>query len=93
MTTLTLERYEQAERELKMQDARVGMWWHAVVTLAVWAVIIPINIFVANEFPWSLFVIGGMAIGLFFHWFAYRRVQEDIRRQQAVVEARARALV
>jgi hypothetical protein len=92
MTELTLEAYERAERDLKMHDARVGMIWHAVVTVLVWAVIIPINIFLASGFPWSLFVIGGMAIGLFFHWFGYRHTEQDIHKQQASVEAHARML-
>jgi hypothetical protein len=92
MTELTLEAYERAERELKMRDARVGLTWHAVVTVLVWAVIIPINIFLAGSFPWSLFVIGGMAIGLFFHWFGYRHTEGDIRKQQGLTEATARAL-
>jgi hypothetical protein len=90
MTELTLEAYERAERDVKMQEARTGIFWHGTVTVLVWAVIVPINIFLASGFPWSLFVIGGMAIGLFFHWFAYRRTEEDIRKQQILVESRAR---
>jgi hypothetical protein len=90
MTTLTLEAYERAERELKMHEARAGMVWHAVATVLVWAVVIPINIFLATGFPWSLFVVGGMGIGLFFHWVGYRRTEQDIATQQAAAEARAR---
>jgi hypothetical protein len=53
-------------------------------------VVIPINIFLATGFPWSLFVVGGMSIGLFFHWFGYRRTEQDIATQQAAAEVRAR---
>jgi len=60
------------------------------VTLLVWAVLIPINITLANDFPWSIFVVAGMAIGLYFHWFGYRRAETDIRRSQDRIEARAR---
>ena len=87
--TVTLERYEQVEREMTMREARVGLVVHAVVTLVVWAALIPVNVFVAPDFPWSAFVVGGMVIGLFFHWFGYRHADTDIRRRQLDIERRA----
>ena len=90
--TITLAQYESAERELSMREARIGLVVHAVVTALVWAVLIPINIVVAPEFPWSAFVVVGMGIGLFFHWFGYRRAEIDIRKRQEQIEARAHEL-
>lgn len=87
--TVTLEGYEQAEREITLRGAAIGLRVHALVTLAVWAVLIPINFTVADGFPWSIFVVGGMAIGLFRHWFGYRRAGIDIRRRQRRIEAHA----
>lgn len=90
--TVTLEQYEQAEREVTMHEARIGLVVHTIVTAVVWAVLIPINVIVAPEFPWSAFVVGGMSIGLFFHWFGYRRTEADLRRRQERIENRARGL-
>ena len=86
--TVTLAQYEHAERELSTRDARLGLVVHAVVTAVVWAVLIPINVVVAPEFPWSAFVVFGMSVGLFFHWFGYRHADADIRRRQQEIENR-----
>lgn len=87
--TVTLERYEQAELEISMREARVGLVVHLIVTALVWAALIPVNIFVAPEFPWSAFVVAGMGLGLFFHWFGYSKAETDIRNRQQRIEARA----
>jgi len=91
--TVTLEQYERAEREISMREARTGLIVHAIVTAAVWAVLIPINIIVAPEFPWVAFVVAGMGIGLFFHWFGYRRAETDLRNRQLRIETAARDTV
>jgi uncharacterized membrane protein len=91
MSTITLEQYETAERELSLREALTGLRVHAVVILLVWAVVIPINIILVPEFPWSVFVVAGTAIGLFFHWFGYRHARQDIRRRQQRIEQRAAA--
>jgi uncharacterized membrane protein len=91
--TVTLEQYERAELEISMREARIGLTVHAIVTALVWAALIPVNFVVAPDFPWSAFVVAGMAIGLFFHWFGYRRAETDLRTRQARVEARARETV
>jgi 2TM domain len=89
MSTITLEQYEAAEREVSLRETLIGLRIHALVIVLVWAALIPINIFVAPEFPWSAFVIAGTAIGLFFHWFGYRHAGQDIRRRQQRIEQRA----
>jgi hypothetical protein len=91
--TVTLEQYERAELEVSMRESRIALFVHAVVTAVVWAVLIPVNVFAAPEFPWSAFVVGGMAIGLFFHWFGFRRTERDVRNRQTRIEAHARELL
>jgi hypothetical protein len=58
MSTVTLEQYETAERELGMRETLTGLRVHAAVILLVWAAVIPINIIVAPGFhgrsSWSL---------------------------------------
>lgn len=91
MATITLEDYEKAEHQFRMRQERTGLLIHAVVTVLVWAVLIPINVFVAPQFPWAIFVVAGMGIALFFHWYGYRHADDDIQRQQKDIEERARA--
>jgi 2TM domain-containing protein len=89
MSTVTLQQYESAEREMSVHETLIGLRIHAVIILLVWAALIPINIIVAPQFPWSIFVVVGTGIGLFFHWFGYRHADRDIRRRQQRIEARA----
>ncbi len=91
MTTVTLQQYESAEREMSTHETLIGLRVHAVIILLVWAAVIPINIIVAPEFPWSIFVVLGTGIGVFFHWFGYRHADQDIRRRQQRIEERAAA--
>jgi fatty acid desaturase len=88
--SVTLQQYEQAERQEAAHQAAVGLWIHVAVTALVWAALIPINVLVAPEFPWSIFVVLGTGLGVSFHWFGYRRADVDIRRKQERIEARAR---
>jgi 2TM domain len=90
MTTIALEDYEAAEREFSMHEARNALRVHALVTVLIWAAVIPINVIVAPQFPWSIFVVAGTGIGLFFHWFGQRHPDQDIRRRRARIEERAR---
>lgn len=89
---VTLEQYELAEREVSLHEARIGLIVHTVVTVVVLGALIPVNVIVAPEFPWSAFVVLGMGVGLFFHWFGYRRADLDIRDRQQRIEERARRL-
>jgi 2TM domain len=89
MSAVTLERYEAAEREVSLRETLIGLRVHALVIVLVWAALIPVNIFVAPGFPWSVFVVAGTGIGLFFHWFGYRHAEQDIRRRQQRIEQRA----
>jgi hypothetical protein len=66
MSAVTLQQYETAERELSLRESLTGLRVHAVVILLVWAAVIPINIIVAPGFSWSVFVVAGTAIGVFF---------------------------
>lgn len=93
MTPVTLEDYEQAERDLAHEEARTGITVHTAVTVLVSAVLIVINVTVAPEFPWSAFAIGGMFVGLVAHWwFGFQKLDEQLLRQQDRIESRAAAV-
>lgn len=85
---VTLRQYEKAERQLARGEARRGLAIHAVITLIVWAVLIPVNMFVAPEFPWSAFAVAGMLIGLVVHYvFGVRLLEQSIEAHQRKVES------
>ena len=51
---------------------------------------IVINVVAAPEFPWSVFPVVGMALGLFLQgWFGYRHLEEMIQRHQMDIQRRA----
>lgn len=86
-TPLTLIQYEEAEREVARAEARRGLIIHAVITALVWAILIPVNVYIAPEFPWSAFAVAGMAIGLGVHYmFGVRLLERSIDAHQRKVE-------
>jgi low affinity Fe/Cu permease len=87
---VTLKAYEEAERRLAQVEGRRGFMIHLCITVAVWAVLVPVNIFLAPAFPWSAFVVAGMTIGLIVHYvFGVRLVQETTVDHQRRVEQQA----
>ena len=90
--TFTLTEYEEAERLLAHDEGRRGFFIHAVITSIVWAIVIPINVFLADAFPWSAFVVAGMSTGLAVHYvFGVHRLDRSLSAHQRVVEDMARA--
>src|SRR4051794_22558520 len=65
---ITLHDYEQAEQLIAHEESRIGLIVHSIITVLVSALLILINVFVADEFPWSAFAVVGMTIGLAAHW-------------------------
>ena len=92
--TITLQDYEQAERLMAHEGARVGVVVHGIITILVSAVLLVLNLTVAQGFPWSGFAIAGMAIGFGTHWwFGYRNLDTHLTAQQQKTEARAAQLI
>jgi hypothetical protein len=88
--SITLQDYEQAERVIAHEDARVGLIAHGIVTAVVSALLIVINLTLADHFPWSAFAVVGMTIGLTAHWwFGYRNLDSEVAARQHKVEERA----
>lgn len=90
---ITLERYEQAERDLAHDEARIGLTVHGIITALVSVGLVIINVTVAAEFPWSAFAVAGMVIGFAAHWwFGLHKLDVQLTGQQRKVEARAARL-
>ncbi|HEX3221180.1 MAG TPA: 2TM domain-containing protein [Nocardioides sp.] len=92
-STITLQDYEQAERVMAHEGARMGITLHGIISVLVSALLLVLNLTVAQGFPWSAFAIAGMAIGLGMHWwFGYRNLDMHLTAQQQKTEARAAQL-
>lgn len=89
-SSITLHDYEEAERLIAHEDARIGLIVHGIITVLVSAMLIVINLTVADEFAWSAFAVGGMTIGLAAHWwFGYLHLDTELATRQHKVEERA----
>ena len=90
MSQVTLEQYKTKERALAAREGRRGLGIHATVTVVVVLALAIVNVFVASEFPWSVFPAFGMGLGVWFHWyFGVHRGEEFMARHQDEVEREA----
>ena len=90
---ITLDDYEMAERRMAHETATSGITAHSIATLLVSIVLVVINATLAPGFPWSVFAVGGLLVGLFAHWwFGDVKLEEQLTRQQRKTEDRAARL-
>jgi len=88
----TLEAYQLAERKAAREEGRRGFLVHASITVVVAIVLVVLNVTIATGFPWSVFAVAGMGIGVFMHWyFGLVRGEELMQRHQQDVERRTAA--
>jgi len=87
--SVTLDEYLEAERTHERHGARIGLLIHGVITALVGAALIAINVIVAPQFPWSPFPVAGMTIGLAFHYFGVRRIDQVLRARQERIKTEA----
>ena len=93
MASISLDAYEQAERTLAEVEARRGITVHAIITLIVSIALIAVNVFFADEFPWSAFAVAGMLIGLGFHYYyGFLHARGNVEAHQRQIEAEAQGL-
>lgn len=69
----------------KVRDSWVS---HLVSNTAVGAFLLMLNMITSPGFPWFIFPVGGMAIGLFSHLPVYKAKERDLRKK--LLEAGAR---
>lgn len=92
MADLTLAAYQEAERRAALEEGWRGWTVHAAISAAVSVALVLVNLFAADEFPWSIFPVVGMGIGVFAHWyFGIARSDDIVRHHQAEIEHRAAA--
>jgi len=90
---VSLETYRLAERRLAARESLFGLRAHAAITVVVCIGLVLLNVFVASEFPWAVFPVLGMAIGVGVHWyFGVRHGDENVLKHQRDVEVEAERL-
>ena len=90
MTILTLKEYEDTELAVAKTEGSRGLTIHALITVAVSALLIAINVVWASQFPWSPFAVLGMSIGVLMHYlFGVRWVEQLTRKHQLRIEEEA----
>ena len=90
MSSVGLRSYQEAERAVAREEGQRGLKIHAIVTVLVWAALGVVNLTVADEFPWVIFPVIGMGIGLAAHWYGVTHSDQVTRRHQHEIERRAR---
>jgi len=73
---------QQVKREQEMIRARRKVKVYAVLMALLWAAAIPINVIVARQNPWAVFVIAGTGAALLIYWLRYRKAVRELRRYQ-----------
>lgn len=89
---VTLETYQQAWREMKVEEERTGFKWHLTVYVVVNAALAGFNLIEAPDELWFFYPLIGWGIGLAFHFFHVHGVEDSLRDEEAVAEKRAREL-
>jgi hypothetical protein len=72
LSELPIETREQLRTYRRLTKARAGWRGHLVSTTATSVLLFTINMITSPGFPWFLFPVGGMAIGLVSHYPGYR---------------------
>jgi hypothetical protein len=93
--TISIQQYEQAEREITREEQRRGFRIHATVYALVNTLLIAINLYLitqtSEDFVWFVFPLVGWGIGLAMHYaVGVRRLETNITQWQRRVEERAR---
>jgi hypothetical protein len=89
-TTISLQDYEVAERELALQRAKRLWVWHAAVFGIAMAVFVLIELAAGGTVWWPYVLLIGWAGALFGHYrWAIRYGEAHIREEQVRIEWRA----
>jgi hypothetical protein len=66
---ITQTKIEQTPLEMESKEARKGFKVHVGVTVAVSGLLVTINMLTVPQFPWFVFPLCGMSIGVIAHYF------------------------
>jgi hypothetical protein len=88
---IILKSYQEAYRAVRTGQEKLGFRVNLAAYLLVNTLLIAINLFVAQEFPWVVFPIVFWGIGVTMHYmFGVRRLEWYLKAEEARVESIAR---
>jgi hypothetical protein len=96
--TVSVQQYEQAERDLTREDQRRGFRIHATVYALVNTLLIAINLYLiaqtSEDFVWFVFPLVCWGVGLAMHYyFGVYRLEANVTEWQHRIEEHARAMM
>lgn len=87
MSEISVEKYKQAYRRMKLDEGKKGFKIHATVYGAVNAGLITLNMLTVPQVPWFIFPLVGWGIGLANHYyFGVRRTLRHLEEEEAKAE-------
>lgn len=87
---LTLSRFKAGFRKKRREEKRRGFFIHAVLYLVVNILLIGAYFVFLPQYYWFLVPLVGWGIGLLSHYlFGYRRMTENIRKEEVRIEQAA----
>ncbi len=88
-----LSNYQQAYRQLKAEQGKIGFQINLAAYIVVNALLITINFLFASEFPWCIFPLIGWGIGVTMHYtFGVHYLDRELGKEQAKIEQLSKKL-
>jgi hypothetical protein len=81
---ITQPKNETNSLEQEVHQASIGFKVHLGATLAVSSLLITINMLTVPHFPWSLFPICGMSVGVIIHYFGIRSLSQKVQTENQI---------
>ncbi len=68
MENMTADEYRSRAREYELNEAKKGLIIHSAVTVVASVILAAVNLTFVPQFPWFIFPVLGMSIGVAVHY-------------------------
>jgi hypothetical protein len=86
MSATTVEEYKARMMDAERNSAMKGMKAHTLVTVAVSAVLVAVNLQFVPGFFWAIFPLVGMSAGTVLHYVLMRAfLEKDLARKASLI--------
>ena len=84
---VSLADYQNANRKMKMGQAKIGFKIHLTAYILVNTLLITVNLLFVPAFYWFVFPLIGWGIGVTMHYiFGIRRFEAQLKAEEAKIE-------
>ena len=88
---ISLGEYQDAYRELRMEEEKKGFWGHLAAYILVNILLIIINLRFNPGYMWFIFPLIGWGIGLTLHYLnTFHWVKTELKEKEAMAEKMAK---